>query len=63
MGGTSSGDLASFMQQPSTIMLLIACIIILTPICYLLAHWMYKVSYGKWLVELKNLVSELEKAE
>jgi hypothetical protein len=63
MGGTFSGDLASFMQQPSTIMLLIACIIILTPICYLLAHWMYKVSYGKWLVELKNLVSELEKAE
>jgi Ca2+/Na+ antiporter len=61
MGGATSGDINSLVQQPSTILLLVICIIVLTPICYLLAHWMYKISYGRWLAELKNLIRELER--
>lgn len=63
MGGASSGDIDSFIRQPSTVFLLAGCIVVLTPLCYFFAHWMYKVSYGKWLTELKILINELEKSE
>lgn len=63
IGGSSGGDLESFLMQKETIILLLLSVVILTPLCYLLAHWMYKVSYGKWIGELKLMISLLEQAE
>ncbi|MCX8489552.1 MAG: hypothetical protein ORN54_00615 [Cyclobacteriaceae bacterium] len=37
--------------------------IILTPIPFYLARWMYKVSDRKCLIELKALIDELERPD
>lgn len=43
------------------IVLLIVVPLLLTPLGYFLAKWMYKVWYGKFLGELKELIDEMEK--
>jgi len=64
MGGSvGSGDLERMLQEKVVIIILIAVLIILTPLCYFLAKWMYKISYGKSLAELKALISELERPD
>jgi hypothetical protein len=60
MGGATGGDITSMLQQRALILLWLGAIIVLTPLCYLLAHWMYKISYGRWLSELRVLIAELE---
>ncbi len=64
MGGSlGSGDLDSMLKEKTVIFTLIIVLIVLTPICYFLTKWMYKISYGKCLVELKALINELEKPD
>jgi hypothetical protein len=36
---------------------------LLTPLCYFLAKWMYKVSYDKYLNLLQSLIDEIDKPE
>jgi len=60
MGGSAGGDVVSMMQKEGMIFILLGVVIILTPLCYLLSHWMFKVSYGKWLRELKDVLAELQ---
>ena len=51
MGGSiGSGDLDRMLKERIVIILLILILIILTPLCYYLTKWMYKVSYGKCLI-------------
>ena len=64
MGGSvGSGDIERMMQEKVVIIILIFTLIILTPVCYFLAKWMYKISYGKCLIELKQLIDELERPD
>jgi hypothetical protein len=64
MGGSvGSGDLDKMLQQKSVWIALIVLPIVLTPLSYYLTKWMYKVSYGKCLSELKLLIKELERPE
>jgi len=64
MGGSvGSGDIERMLQERVVIIILIVVLIILTPLCYFLAKWMYKISYGKSLVELKVLIEELERPD
>ena len=59
MGGASGGDLEVMLQKKSVLLILLITVIILTPLAYYLTRWMYKVSYGKCLIELKKLIDEL----
>jgi hypothetical protein len=63
IGGAESADLESLMRKPVVVVSFFLTLIILTPLCYYLTKWMYKVSYGKCLIELKSLIDELEKPE
>lgn len=60
MGGASGGDLDGMLQKKVVIIALLVSVAILTPIGFYLARWMYKVSYGKCLIELKGLINELD---
>jgi len=61
LGFTTEADLDQFFESRTAIILLIACWIVLTPLSHLLAVWMNKVSFGKYLAELEAHISELEK--
>lgn len=56
------GEAEKFLREPDVVMRLILIPLLLTPISWLLARWMYKVSYGVCLGELKRLIEELEKS-
>ncbi|CAN5382669.1 hypothetical protein BH09BAC3_BH09BAC3_13920 [soil metagenome] len=61
MGGSiSSGNINELMQNKYVLILGVVVMAILTPACYLLSNWMYKITYGKCLKELKERIAELE---
>jgi hypothetical protein len=61
MGGSVGGGNVEKMMQDPTVLLLAAIVMtVLTPLCYYLANWMYKISYGKCLVELQERIDQLE---
>jgi hypothetical protein len=61
MGGAiGSGNINKMMQNKYVLISMIITIAILTPLSHWLASWMYKVSYGKCLKELKERIDELE---
>ena len=59
-GAVGSGDIEGMLQKKFVILSLISTAIVLTPIAFYLARWLYKLSYGKCLKELKELIDELE---
>jgi len=61
LGFTTQATLDEFFESRTAIILLIACWIVLTPLSHLLARWMNKVSFGKYLNELESHIAELEK--
>jgi ABC-type multidrug transport system fused ATPase/permease subunit len=63
LGLSVEADAAVMMQKWQVILALIISIIILTPACYYLARWMEKVSYGKYLNQLRDLIQQFEKDE
>lgn len=63
LGLSVEADAAVMMQKWQVILSLIMAIIILTPSCYYLARWMEKVSYGKYLNQLHDLIQQFEKDE
>jgi ABC-type bacteriocin/lantibiotic exporter with double-glycine peptidase domain len=63
IGLAEERDAATLMQKWQVILALAIAIIILTPSCYLLARWMEKVSYGKYLNQLRELIQQFEKDE
>lgn len=61
MGLTAGGEKASrVFSEPFFGVVLIISILVLTPLCYLVARWMNKVSYGKCISEMKAMVADLE---
>lgn len=61
LGFTSSATMEEFTNSRWAIFLLAACWIILTPLTHMLAKWMNKVSFGKYLKELEEHIQELER--
>ena len=59
-GAVGSGDIDGMLQKKFVIVSLIVTAIVLTPIAFYLTRWLYKVSYGKCLKELKERIDELE---
>lgn len=64
MGGAlGSGNLQNMLKERAVIILLIVTLIVMTILCFYLTRWMYKKSYGKCLIELKQLITEMERVE
>ena len=61
LGFTTGATIEEFFASRNAIILLVVCWIILTPLCHVLARWMNKVSFGKYLSELEGHIRELEK--
>lgn len=55
------GSAEKYLNEWVVVVLLVVVPLLLTPPCYFLAKWMYKVSYGKCLIELKERIDELER--
>jgi uncharacterized membrane protein len=62
LGGVvgSGKSLEVFMSKPIIWIILLIAIVILVPICYYLAKWMCKYSFGKHLDQLQQNIKELE---
>lgn len=61
MGGSiGGGNVEEMMQDPKVLLIAAIVMAVLTPLCYYMANWMYKVSYGKCLVELQERIDQLE---
>ncbi len=56
----SGKPVAVFMSKPIVVIILLAVIAILVPLCHLLAKWMFKLSFGKCLDKLGQNIRELE---
>lgn len=62
MGGVvgSNQPVDVFMSQAHVQWLLLASVLVLTPLCHYLTKWMLKVSFGKYLLQLENQIAALE---
>lgn len=63
-GISMSGAVNNIAQRPEkvlTVMLLLAaCIVVLTPLSHLLAKWLNKLAFGNYLKELKRVIDSYE---
>lgn len=64
MGGVlgSGKPVEAFLYNPKILLILGATIIILVPLCYFGARWMFNYAYGKHLAKLKATIDELSEA-
>lgn len=61
MGTAITGtDVWIFLQQPLAHWSLLGFVVIITPVGWLSTRWMYKVSYGVCLAQLRDLITELD---
>lgn len=63
LGGTigSGKQVEYFIYKPGIIATLIICVVVLEPICYYGAKWMFKVTFGTQMDALKKNIEELER--
>ena len=61
LGGVlgSGKSVEAFLYNPKMLIVLIITILILVPICYFGARWMFNYAYGKHLKKLKAFIEEL----
>ena len=61
LGGVegSGKSVEVFLYNPMMIKILVVTVLMLVPICYYMAKWMFNYVYGKHLMKLKNLIDEL----
>lgn len=55
----SGKSVEEFLYNPRMLLILGVTILILVPICYYGARWMFNIAYGKHLKKLKELMDEL----
>ncbi len=60
VGLAAGGDVNVLFEKKSVIVVLLVVIAVLTPLAFYLARWMYKVSYGSCLTEIRHLIDELD---
>lgn len=65
LGGVvgSGKTVEEFLDKPIVIYALIISIIVLTPLCYYLAKWMFRYSFGKAQQQMNKLIKELSETE
>ncbi len=64
MGGSvGSGNVEKMLEEKFVVISLIVTAIVLTPLAFYLTRWLYKVSYGKCLIELKARIDELKRPD
>ena len=63
LGGTvgSGKTVEEFMADGTVLIALLVAVIVLVPLSYLLAKWMTRVAFGKYVDQLKERIDELEK--
>lgn len=54
------GNVEKYLHDTVVMVLFITVPLLITPACYFFAKWMTKVSYGKSLAELKQLIDQME---
>lgn len=59
----SGKSVDELLGKPIIIYALIACILVLTPLCYFFAKWMFKLSFGKVINQIDVLIKELTEIE
>jgi hypothetical protein len=62
-GSHGTDDFGGFLEHKSIYVILVITLAVLTPLCFYLTRWMYKISYGKCLTELKLLIDELNRPD
>ncbi|MBS1506285.1 MAG: hypothetical protein JSS79_06550 [Bacteroidetes bacterium] len=62
-GAEASSDLETLMRKNVVIISFFLTLAIITPLSYYLTKWMYKISYGRCLLDLQGLIHELENPE
>jgi hypothetical protein len=59
-GAIGSGkSVALFMSKPIVLIVLVIAIAVLTPACFFLARWMFKLSFGKHIKDLEENINSL----
>ena len=61
MGGVlgSGKSVDAFLYNSKMLSILGVTILILVPVCYYLAKWIFRYVYGKYLVDIKQMIKEL----
>ena len=60
-GQVGSGKpVEAFLYNQKMLMILAICILVIVPLCYLFARWIFNYAYGKQLNKIKALLDELE---
>lgn len=61
LGGVegSGKTVEAFLYNPKMLLVLLVTLLILVPLCYYFARWMYNYAYGKHLKKLKHFIDEL----
>ncbi len=61
LGGVegSGKTVDAFLYNPKMLLVLGVTLLILVPLCYFMAKWMFNYAYGKQLKKLKSLIDEL----
>jgi hypothetical protein len=62
-GGSGTNNIEALFLKKEILLMLLGTILVFTPLCYYLSKWMYKVSFGVYLKQLKNLLENLNKEE
>lgn len=60
MGLATGGDIDTLLQKKAVLIILLVVIVIVTPLAFYLARWLYKISYGTCLIEIKHMIDELD---
>lgn len=61
-GAIGSGNpVEAFMSKPAMWVILLVVLLILVPLCHLLAKWMFRISFGKHVDALKQNIDDLER--
>ncbi|HOZ77681.1 MAG TPA: hypothetical protein PLY34_06775 [Ferruginibacter sp.] len=56
----SGKPLEYFLGKPFFIIMLVVCVVVLVPVCYYVARWLFNYSFGKYLRALKQNITALE---
>jgi hypothetical protein len=59
----ATGNATGEMNSKIVLIALGVVIVVMTPLCWLAARWMYRISYGRCLKDLKSLIDELSATE
>lgn len=63
LGLSIKTDVVEVMQNTKHIIILAVTLAVVTPLGYYLAIWLENLSYGKYLIQLETLITELNQSE